>query len=195
MTDVTYRVADLTDAPTVAAVHADSWRRHYRGAYADDYLDGDVVADREKVWTIRLRDADAPTLTVVAEHDGAVIGFVHTILDADDVHGALLDNLHVLAAHQRRGIGAQLIARSAAYVARERPQSPLHLWVLQQNERAQRFYDAVGGTPADLRPVPDVGGVPGRLNGRPLALRYVWPQPSQLAQLLDVGTDRSVAQR
>ena len=38
MTDVDgiqYRLARGSDAPAVAALHADSWRRHYRGAYSD----------------------------------------------------------------------------------------------------------------------------------------------------------------
>ena len=51
---VRYREATEHDAGAIAALHADSWRRHYRGAYLDSYLDGDVVADRLEVWSSRL---------------------------------------------------------------------------------------------------------------------------------------------
>src|SRR2546430_14764213 len=50
----TYRAAGAADADAVAALHADSWRRHYRGAYSDGFLDGDVLADRRAGWAARL---------------------------------------------------------------------------------------------------------------------------------------------
>jgi GNAT superfamily N-acetyltransferase len=40
-----FRLAGPPDADAIAALHADSWRRHYRGAYSDAFLDGDVGAD------------------------------------------------------------------------------------------------------------------------------------------------------
>ncbi len=49
MSSFRLRHAGPEDAEQVAALHADSWRRHYRGAYADSYLDGDVVAERMQV--------------------------------------------------------------------------------------------------------------------------------------------------
>jgi GNAT superfamily N-acetyltransferase len=56
-------VAGSDDAETVAMLHADSWRRFYRGAYADSFLDGDLVADRRAVWSARLAAtlAEPPT--------------------------------------------------------------------------------------------------------------------------------------
>ena len=38
-----FRFGDRRDANAIAALHADSWRRHYRGAYSDAFLDGDVA--------------------------------------------------------------------------------------------------------------------------------------------------------
>jgi hypothetical protein len=51
---VDYREATAGDVEAIAALHADSWRRHYRSAYLDSYLDGDVFADLRTVWTDRL---------------------------------------------------------------------------------------------------------------------------------------------
>jgi hypothetical protein len=48
------RVATGADAMAVATLHAESWRAHYRGAYRDEYLDGEVVQDRIRVWKERL---------------------------------------------------------------------------------------------------------------------------------------------
>ena len=90
-----YRPATEHDIEAIAALHADSWRRHYRGAFSDEYLDGDVLDDRRAVWTGRLTAPDNADHTVVAEAGGTIIGFAHTILDDDPVDGALVDNLHV----------------------------------------------------------------------------------------------------
>jgi len=40
---VGFRPARASDSEAIAALHADSWRRHYRGAYSDAFLDGDVA--------------------------------------------------------------------------------------------------------------------------------------------------------
>ena len=42
---VELRTAGPADADRVAGLHVASWRRHYRGAYADSFLDSDVVDD------------------------------------------------------------------------------------------------------------------------------------------------------
>ena len=164
-----YRAARRADAEAIAALHADSWRRYYRGAYSDAFLDGDVVADRLAVWSDRLRDADAVGRTLVAEEHGALVGFAHTIFDHDPTWGALLDNLHVAAGNQRRGIGTRLVSFSRAEV-----RAGMYLWVLEQNVAAQAFYEACGARCVGRAAVEPPGGVAGRLNGSPAKLRYAW---------------------
>jgi ribosomal protein S18 acetylase RimI-like enzyme len=175
-----FRPALATDAAAIAALHANSWRRHYRGAYDDSYLDGDVGADRAAVWHGRFQSASNHAHTHVAEHEGVVVGFVHTILDADPAWGALLDNLHIAHGHQRRGTGARLLRLSARTVVENRPGSALHLWVLEQNQAAQAFYRSMGSTCVERDEVPAPGGMPGRLTGTPACLRLVWRDPRHL---------------
>ena len=175
-----FRYARLADATAIAALHADSWRRHYRGAYSDAYLDGEAGSDRTAAWTDRLIAATRRDCTLLAEQRGVVVGFVHTILGEDAVWGALLDNLHVAHGYHRRGIGARLVILSAEFVVNRAPSSGLHLWVLEQNRSAQAFYQALGGTCVERGLVPAIGGVPGRLKGSPACLRYAWPEPATL---------------
>ena len=169
------RTATSADAVAVAALHADSWRRHYRGVYRDEYLDGDVFAERQAVWTARFGDPAADARTILAEHDGVLIGFAHVIFDDDPTWGALLDNLHVAGSYQRRGIGAQLLALTGEAVA---GRSSLYLWVLEQNLSAQAFYEAHGGRRVERCPVEPPGGVASRITGSPYKLRYVLPVSS-----------------
>lgn len=169
-----YRRATAGDAEAIAALHADSWRRNYRGAFSDAFLDGDVWADRRAVWAERLAQPDPADRTVVAERAGAVAGFAHTVLDDDPTWGALLDNLHVAHGGRGQGIGTGLLAEVAAAVVEHRPGSGLYLWVLEQNESAQAFYRARGGTPAGREPFEPPGG------GAAVVLRFAWPDPSTL---------------
>ena len=94
------REATGADAAAVAALHAESWRTHYRGAYRDDYLDGDVFEDRRRVWERRLSDPAANQLVVLAEEGGELIGFACCYGGEDETWGSFLDNLHVRPGHQ-----------------------------------------------------------------------------------------------
>jgi len=169
-----FRCAGAADAEQIAALHADSWRRHYRGAYAESFLDGDVVADRRAVWSARLA-APAGTATVLAERDGRLVGFIHVVFDADPAWGSLVDNLHVVHDHHRGGIGTQLLARAAHAVAEQAGSTAMYLWVLEQNVGAQQFYRASGATHVETAAVSAPGDDPSRLAGNPRKLRMAWP--------------------
>jgi ribosomal protein S18 acetylase RimI-like enzyme len=178
---VRFRHARADDAERVAALHAASWRRHYRGAYADSFLDADVLADRRAVWSVRLA-GPAGSITVLAEDGGGLAGFVHVMLDDDAEWGSLIDNLHVARGRQRTGIGSALLARVAPNILERATNPGVYLWVLEQNTAAQRFYRARGGAYVERAPVPPPGGVLSRLSGAPFGLRFAWPDASVLAQ-------------
>jgi ribosomal protein S18 acetylase RimI-like enzyme len=171
---VEYRRASEHDVEPIAAIHAESWRRNYRGAYADAFLDTDVFDDRRAVWTERLQQVDPLHDTVVADWHGRIVGFVHTVLDHDPAWGALLDNLHVAHEFNRTGIGTRLMARSAAAVLARGTHKRLYLMVLDSNTSAQAFYTARGGVCTGTEVSEPAGG------GKIVGLRYVWTDPSVL---------------
>jgi GNAT superfamily N-acetyltransferase len=171
------RHATDDDVEDIAALHADSWRRHYRGAYSDAFLDDEVDEDRRTVWAERFRTRTADELTILATEDERLIGFAHTILEADGDHGALVDNLHVVHDRKGRGIGTRLLAATAREVVDRRPARPIHLWVLEQNTAAQAFYRARGAAFADTKHVEPTGG------GPPVAaIRCLWTDPRRLLE-------------
>ncbi len=176
--DLTIRRGEPADAEAIAGLHTDSWRRHYRGAYADAYLDGDIATERLAVWSQRLAVDDGSSCTLLAEDDGVFLGFVHVVFDADPRWGSLVDNLHVVWSHKRRGVGTRLMSAAGSNVLAHG--GGMYLWVLEQNTAAQAFYDARGGCCADRRLVPPPCGDAERLHGSPVGLRYVWADPSDL---------------
>jgi GNAT superfamily N-acetyltransferase len=171
---VSFRAACADDARAVAELHADSWQRHYRGAFSDTFLDGDVMAYLLPLWADRLGTPQPRARTILAEHDSQVVGLAHTILDEDPAWGAFLDNLHVTHRLKRCGIGTRLLALTRQAVRDWSASSGLYLWVLEQNSDARAFYAAQGGVCVERHDVDPPGGDPGRLTGKPISLRYTW---------------------
>jgi ribosomal protein S18 acetylase RimI-like enzyme len=183
-TALRWRSAGTDDAERIAALHADSWRRYYRGAYADAFLDGDVLGERRAVWATRL-GAPAGTGTVLAEDGDRLVGFVHVRFDEDPRWGSLVDNLHVVPDRHRTGIGTRLLARAATAVTVRAAGTGMYVWVLEQNTAAQRFYRACGADRAGTAPVTPPGGDPSRLNGSPRKLRMIWPDAARPGHLVE----------
>ena len=175
-----FRAARPGDAQAIAALHTDSWRRHYRGAFSDAFLDRDAPGYLLPLWTTRLANPDPRARTIAAEHEGAVVGLAHTLLGQDAARGAFLDNLHVTYGLKRQGIGTRLLALTAQAVLDAAPGSGLYLWVLEQNSDARAFYAARGGVCVQRLEVPPPGGDPARLNGKPITLAYAWRDPSRV---------------
>jgi len=172
---VELRPATVRDIGAIASIQARNWQRLYAGTYDQGYLDDEVERDRLEVWTDRIARPEPTFDTTVAEDaDGAVVGYVHAIVDRDRRWGTLVDSLHVAEGHARQGIGRALM-RHAADVAVTRGRSPaLHLWVLDDNVAAQVFYTALGGERLDteLQPAPR--------DQEAVAVRYVWRRASTL---------------
>ena len=177
--DTRYRLARSSDADAIAALHADSWRRSYRGMLPDAYLDGPIEADRAAVWQARFETEDdaAVALTIVAEREGELAGFAHTMEVEDADWGVLLDNLHVRHDLKRLGVGRRLMAETAAWFDGRGDAGGLHLWVLEDNTQARRFYDALGGRVTG-RGVSHEGGA------SVASLRYFWPELGRLSAYL-----------
>jgi ribosomal protein S18 acetylase RimI-like enzyme len=171
---VEYRPATVADIQGIARLHAESWRRSYRGVYSDEFLDADVDTDRLAVWTARLTEPGAADVTTVAVDAGTIVGFVHTTVHDHPTWGALLDNLHVSHEHKRRGVGSELMARSAAAVLACPPATGVYLWVLEANTAARAFYEDRGGTCVERETSEPPGG------GSVVGLRYAWPDATVL---------------
>lgn len=144
-----FRLAQPADAPRIAHLHAESWRVAYRGAMSDDYLAGDIDAERAAVWRGRFDLPDTAQRVVLAEVGGEAVGFVCAYLDHDQDCGTLVDNLHVLRTHWGTGVGAALMAEAGRLCLAEARVHAIHLWVLESNTRARRFYERIGARIVD----------------------------------------------
>ena len=67
-------IATAEDTQAIATLHAESWRTTYRGAYSDEFLDGDVHANRMEVWGARLAAPERNQFVVVADDSASTEG-------------------------------------------------------------------------------------------------------------------------
>ncbi|MBI1897440.1 MAG: GNAT family N-acetyltransferase [Acidobacteria bacterium] len=169
-----FREAGLSDAQMIAALHAQSWRSAYRGILRNAYLDGDIVAERLAIWEQRLSTRQTSQLALVAFEMGRPVGFAFVIAGADPRWGALLDNVHVVAAAQGQGIGTELIHRTGSWVRDQYQGQGVFLWVFEANTPARRFYERLGATVAERAVIEPPGG------GCVAEWRYVWPHVNDL---------------
>ena len=166
---IEFRQATLTDADTIAAMHAENWRATYRGHMQDAYLDGNIFDERRQLWRARMMAPPAGQSVLLALEQGEVVGFSCMIGNENQHWGSLLDNLHVSGRHKGRGIGEQLIRETTRRLNADYPGLGMYLWVLEANEGARRFYHRLGAINAerDTWSPPDGSTLP--------CLRYAWP--------------------
>lgn len=138
--------ASPQDIRSIALLHALSWRSTYRGILPDEFLDQRVVFDRLEFWSARFASfAPDRTLVLNAVSEGTLLGFVCVLLDEEPKWGARLDNLHVSPESKGTGVGYALFQAAREWIARVSPGTPMHLWCVEGNPIARRFYDRQGG--------------------------------------------------
>jgi ribosomal protein S18 acetylase RimI-like enzyme len=164
-----FRDAVSTDYLPIAELHATSWRAAYKGALSDEYLTNHVMNERRALWNERLHHPADNQIVVVSQASDTLLGFACAFAGEDPQWGSLLDNIHVAQAARRKGLGSMLLAEIAKRCAASNPDAGLHLWVLQSNVSAQRFYESLGAA--------CVGeGVWAAPDGNEIAeFRYAWP--------------------
>ena len=146
------RRAELDDCAAIAAIHARTWQATYRGVMPQDYLDGLDPARQRGRLAARPRRHRAPgESTLVADVDGRIVGFATWVRRVTAMPPrrtvTALRSIYVDPNRWDSGAGRALMIASLPALRESGFQQGV-LWVLVQNERARRFYEA-GGWRAD----------------------------------------------
>jgi GNAT superfamily N-acetyltransferase len=124
-----------------------SWQAGYRGIVDDAVLDGLSVDRRERAWRDRLTTPDDASPTLVAERDGAVVGFCGLAAPSRDPDAARstaeVAAIYVDPGHWRSGAGTALLVAALDGLARD-GWARVTLWVLERNTRGRAFYERCG---------------------------------------------------
>jgi ribosomal protein S18 acetylase RimI-like enzyme len=141
------RPATPDDAAGIGACHLACWQETYGDLLSPAFFAGRSPERFAANWARLLADPGQPPV-VVAEADGAVVGFAQVGPSRDDppVRAEELLTLYLRAAQQGSGLGQALLDT----VLGDRPAS---LWVAEENPRARRFYERNGFAPDGAREV------------------------------------------
>jgi ribosomal protein S18 acetylase RimI-like enzyme len=134
------------DCETIAQLHVLAWQKGYRGLLPDEVLDTLSVQE----WAQKRRERfgnDGPRRTLVAELDGVVVGFVRFGPDRHEEQLGEIQAIYVHPDYWGTGAGDALLREALENL----PQQEIHLWMLEGNERAQRFYARYGLHPNGTR--------------------------------------------
>ncbi|MDE3082435.1 MAG: GNAT family N-acetyltransferase [Acidobacteriota bacterium] len=138
---VTLRAASDADALAVATIHLATWRAAYRGIIPDSYLDGLDEETRASRYTFDSTSPDDPQTWIALEGE-EIVGFVSLGPARDDeLKRGEVYALYVAPRSWRLGIGSILMARAEEEL-RGRGFTGALLWVLRDNDRGRRFYEA-----------------------------------------------------
>ena len=139
------RRAEPSDAKGIAKVKVASWKSAYRGILPDSLLDNLSVEHDESRWRARIIAHTSQVL--VLEQNGRIIGFVAFGASRDeDVEQERVGEVYAIYLEPRewrRGHGSALID-IAIESLQEEGYAEMTLWVLHNNERGIKFYEAVG---------------------------------------------------
>jgi ribosomal protein S18 acetylase RimI-like enzyme len=141
---VRVRRAVVDDADAIERVRTDTWRYAYRGLMPDSLLDGlGYDATRRRA----LMSAMSPQhFVLVAENDGAVIGFCigGPSRTPVDQFGGEVYAIYVLPEHHGRGAGRAML-EAARKELLDRGFTSMIIWVLRENAPSRGFYERMGG--------------------------------------------------
>jgi ribosomal protein S18 acetylase RimI-like enzyme len=141
--------ATLEDALGVATVHVRSWQAAYASILSPEFLDGLSIEHRTARWQEILRKQESQTL--VAHQAEGIAGFISLGHRRDEP--AAKDQGEIWALYAKpevwgTGVG-QALLEAGIQELRTLGRHSVFLWVLSQNERGIRFYEAFG-----FKPVP-----------------------------------------
>lgn len=159
--DVRVRLARAEDAAALAHVHVAAWRGAYRGQMPDEYLDAlDPVRWTAGWERLLARTEQDGVLVLVAESDGAVVGFANAGPCRDEGSDGL-GELYAINVHPdawSRGAGPALLAAATQRLSGLGVDRAV-LWVLPGNARARRFYERHGWSADGAARTAEVNGV------------------------------------
>src|SRR5690242_4081726 len=142
---VTVRPARPDDAEGITRIHLIGWQHAYADLMPAAYLAGRVAEHAQRVAARRahLETAEGATQTLVADDDGAVVGFSNFGADRDDPALGEVYAIYVDKDRYSTGIGRAIMDEAVARLV-TRDLTPVRLWVLAGNARGITFYERYG---------------------------------------------------
>ena len=136
--DIRY-IIQSDDRLAVSNVYEESWKYAYQGIVPQEYLDSIPKGQ----WASHIEQEDRKNLVMV--QDGMIIGttgFGKSRMIEMEGFGEIV-SLYFLPQYMGKGYGRQLLL-AAVRELKKMGYDKVYLWVLEENQRARRFYEKYG---------------------------------------------------
>ncbi|MFC0219461.1 ribosomal protein S18 acetylase RimI-like enzyme [Pseudochelatococcus lubricantis] len=153
---INIRAARPSDATALAAVHDVSWREAYRGIIPGVALERMIAYRGPGWWQKSIARTRSLIVLDIGERIAGYASFGASRSFSLPQQGEISE-LYLDPVFQGLGLGTQLFATARRELAMQRRRG-LVVWALQDNERAARFYERLGGR-AQVNENIRVGGV------------------------------------
>lgn len=141
------RRASVADAEAIANLHGRSFLATYPDLEKTIAGINQGLSRRVTLWIERIESPPAGCATFVAQEDLRIHGFIHMgpSRDDDDKRGGTgqIFSIHVEPPRWGSGIGNRLLDHALDFL-RSSGFSEATLWVVAGNDRARKFYEALG---------------------------------------------------
>jgi len=143
-TTTSVRPATSADADAIGRLQVETWTVAYAGLLPQETIEAFDASARQAMWHEGLSRAPRPgSATFVALVEEEVVGFATVGASYSEDGTGELYAIYVHPSSWGNGAGRALIERAEASLRESGFPSAL-LWVLEGNERAERFYRAAG---------------------------------------------------
>jgi ribosomal protein S18 acetylase RimI-like enzyme len=135
--------ATASDSSAIADVHVRAWQAAYRDILPQQYLDGLSAEEREGMWRRSMQEG---ANVLVLRSDSGISGFIAYGSSREQAASSAEGEIWALYVDPKmwsRGVGRSLMRAAREELAAKRLKTAA-LWVLEENERAIRFYEALG---------------------------------------------------
>ncbi|MBV1849615.1 GNAT family N-acetyltransferase [Catellatospora tritici] len=147
---VVVRAGGPGDAGLVGRLHAASRRATYRGVLSEAELATITDAQQTAKWSLLLTTQAETHRLYLAERDEQALGFGYLGPAPADERAAprtgMLNAIHVRPGEIGTGVG-RLLMRTCLDAFADRGDTSALLWVVEDNDRARRFYERGGWAP------------------------------------------------
>ena len=141
--EIIIRKAIIEDAYERAVCHVSSWRSAYKGIVPDEVLDNLSVEELSEKFKSRLENKDI--LFYFAIYDSKIIGHFNFCKsrDEDKPNAGEIWGFYLTEKFWGKGCGRQMMDYTID-VLKNMGYNEVILWVLEENNRARRFYEKCG---------------------------------------------------
>ncbi|MBF4696076.1 GNAT family N-acetyltransferase [Fusibacter sp. Q10-2] len=140
------RKAKISDVENIAKIRVDTWRTAYSGIVNNEFLSSLNYEERANRFRNYLIESSNYMLVYEDEKSKKLFGYIQFGVpnEDDDVDGEIYA-IYILQEHQKLGIG-RLLMKAAILALKEIGIKKTIVWVFNDNIRARKFYEHLGGT-------------------------------------------------